>query len=554
MTDKRAVAIIVLLQLCAFYVIRPGGNFPINDDWAFAHSAIWFSEEGRIRLSDWTAPNIVPQTVLGGTLTALFGFSFELLRHLTQLISLLTGLVIFYFFRSGRLDPQQSLVASLVVVAMPSWWVLANSYMTDMYGLLFGMAAAALFLRAFSTGSAKGIAAATVVVCIGVLQRQVLLVIPFAFGLGWLWRERRFSVPALLIATGPLLAALATEVFFYLYLASGQGIPEAQDFVNKRFIPMLLATLRGDAGLRTYVWDNFLTMMSYLGWFTAAWFAWWGLDPNSRPKRLLIVIAVAAVAALMQVTQWLPPYLANNTIDRAGIGPFTVYDGLPRELANLDRSPGVVWRIAGLVAAFGVVALAQLVISLLRRLPGTATSRDGRRVFLAVCIIGSVGPFIITGYFDRYLLLVIPFIILLWAQTHEQRIAAATRRVSRLAALAWVTWITSASVVATHDYFAWNRARWAAIELAVGLGATPDTLDGGFEYNGFHRFETLPRKRYPGKSFWWVKGDEFAVTFSEVPGYSLVREFTVDRIGSRTPPVVRLNRRNTGAAPEDDPG
>jgi hypothetical protein len=109
--------------------------------------------------------------------------------------------------------------------------------------------------------------------------------------------------------------------------------------------------------------------------------------------------------------------------------------------------------------------------------------------------------------------------------------------------MAWIFVAIASSAAATHDYFAWNRARWDAIRAAEKLGATPDTLDGGFEYNGYHRFERNPRDKVPGKSAWWVKDDQYVVAFIPVAGYEEIATFPVRRWLPRTPPVVRLLRR-----------
>ena len=78
-------------------------------------------------------------------------------------------------------------------------------------------------------------------------------------------------------------------------------------------------------------------------------------------------------------------------------------------------------------------------------------------------------------------------------------------------------------VCALHDYFAWNHARWAAYErLANEYGATPEQVDGGYEFNGW-----LTRDAYI-KSFgvdgsarpgWWVIDNRYAIDFAPRPGY-----------------------------------
>ena len=85
---------------------------------------------------------------------------------------------------------------------------------------------------------------------------------------------------------------------------------------------------------------------------------------------------------------------------------------------------------------------------------------------------------------------------------------------------------------------------WDAIGAAHRLGATPDTLDGGFEYNGYHRFEQRPRDRRPGKSWWWVRDVRFVVAFSVPQGYVARQRFPVGRWLPRTPSDIYLSERD----------
>lgn len=139
LSESKCLALLLLVQIVMMLIVQPGGDFPLNDDWAYSHSVEWLLSEGRIRLSDWIAPNLLPQTVLGASVTLFAGFSFETLRHLTQFIALLTSVAVYFWFRTGRLSPVESLIACLVLISMPSWSVLASSYMSDLYGMLFAV-------------------------------------------------------------------------------------------------------------------------------------------------------------------------------------------------------------------------------------------------------------------------------------------------------------------------------------------------------------------------------------------------------------------------------
>jgi hypothetical protein len=152
---------------------NPHGDFPLHDDRAYAHSVRWLLDEHRIRLSDWIAMNLLPQAVAAAVVTSLFGFSFETLRHLSQAVALVASVAAFYCFRTIGLVASDALIASLAMIAMPCWPVLANSYMTDLYGLVFALPAAAFFIRELERPSPSRLFAGTLISSIGVLERQI---------------------------------------------------------------------------------------------------------------------------------------------------------------------------------------------------------------------------------------------------------------------------------------------------------------------------------------------------------------------------------------------
>jgi hypothetical protein len=544
-SESKCLGLLLLVQLVMTVIIQPSGNFPLNDDWAYSHSVEWLLSEGRIRLSDWIAPNLLPQTLLGASVSTFAGFSFENLKHLTQLIAILTSLAVFYWFRTGKLSPVESLFASLVVISMPSWAVLANSYMSDFYGMLFAVVGATMLLRSLKKPSTGLIISATAVVCVGMLQRQVLLVIPFAFMLAWFWEHRRWTPRIVFFGLLPLFATIVTELLYFEYLSSGPGVPEAQIISNDRLLPFLFQALLGEGDRRQAMLFNLAAMIAYLGLFFVAWAAWWGAQASNRKEWFYWTALTLSVAAVTLFTSWLPPYLENNTIDAAGIGPFTVYDGLPRELVVQQRQAGFIWPLAGLVAAFGISAVLVLAYKSIKQLIRGRNHADAQMVFTMAVIAAYAVPFLITAFFDRYLLFILPFVLLLWSQVWPRAENQKTFKLQKPLALTWVAFVLILSSIATHDYFAWNRARWDAISYAESIGASPETLDGGFEYNGYYRFEQQPRIRVRGKSFWWVKDDEYAVTFSEVAGYELLRSFPVNRYSNRTQPeILLLHRKN----------
>jgi len=73
-----------------------------------------------------------------------------------------------------------------------------------------------------------------------------------------------------------------------------------------------------------------------------------------------------------------------------------------------------------------------------------------------------------------------------------------------------------------HDYLAWNRTRWVAINDLLRAGVSPSHIDGGFEFNGYILHSDGPKngpgsfgERIPG-------GDDYLITFGEIDGYQVL--------------------------------
>ena len=201
----------------------------------------------------------------------------------------------------------------------------------------------------------------------------------------------------------------------------------------------------------------------------------------------------------------------------------------------------MLWRGAALAAAYGLIVLVAATARSVQVIAQGATKDRGERVYLLALLGAYLLPFALTDYIDRYLLFVLPFALALIARIWPQQSGMV-----RIAAAGWLILALGLGIAATHDYFAWNRARWDAIHAAERLGATPDTLDGGFEYNAYYRFEHKPRVTGAGKRWWWVADDRYVVAFSVAPGFVERSRFDVDRWLARTPPAIFLLERTGG--------
>ena len=540
MTSRRSILLLAALQLAIVALVEPRGEFPLNDDWAYAHSVRWLLEEHRVRLSDWIAMNLLPQALLGGAVATLCGFSFEALRHLGQAWSLAALLLAFAWFRSLPMAPRDAVFAAVVLAAFPAWPVLSNSFMTDTLGLALGLAAATALLRWLRQPTAPWLALGTGLALIGVLQRQVVLVVPAAALAACLWCRPRDARRALMAAIS-LGVCLAGEAAYQAYLAAGPGIPEAQRIAHGRVLPLVRQALTNEGRHGEIVALHSAEIAALLGLFVAPWAAWRGLPLATRRARMLFLAGTAALSAFALAAGWLPPYRPNQVIDAFGVGPVLLFDTV-RGGGGLDRGAGWLWRVAVPVAAAGTLALAAMVAAAIERARAERRDTDPALPFVLAIVAMYLVPFMVTDYFDRYLLFVLPFVIALWPLAVAEPQAA--RPAARAGALLLAGVAIVLSCVATRDYFSWNRARWSAIRAAEARGAVPDSLDGGFEYNGFHGFEAhRGGAPLPGKSWYWVRDDRFVVALTPVAGYQVVGRWPVKHLLPRTPPEVVLLER-----------
>jgi len=161
-----------------------------------------------------------------------------------------------------------------------------------------------------------------------------------------------------------------------------------------------------------------------------------------------------------------------------------------------------------------------------------AHARDAhvaRATRLLLALVGAlyVTPNLISPYFDRYLLSVLPLALAISAHPLREPQAATRSGPSRAASVgAAVALACSASfsVAAVHDYLGWNRARWeAASWLVAECAASPAAIDGGFEWNAAMLYDPSWVAR-PDKSWWWVDDDRWVIAFGALPERRVVHQ------------------------------
>jgi hypothetical protein len=215
----------------------------------------------------------------------------------------------------------------------------------------------------------------------------------------------------------------------------------------------------------------------------------------------------------------------QNVLYNCGLGPLLFRDTSLLRL-NIEgfEIPLSIFRVISFTGMLASILLlfffvSFFIISLKKSYKETATARD--KFFQLLFISSAIYLFLLVNVpiFDRYILVLVPMALLMYAII----LMEITKPMQvKYFVVSWVmvALIVVFEVLATHDYLAWNRAKWQALNHLTGdLKISPKEIDGGYEFNGIHNYDVhYVSSQY--KSWWWVIDDKYILTMGMLPGYS----------------------------------
>lgn len=511
--DAAALIAIGAGALVVVAAIGLRGDFPLSDDWSYAYAVRGLCTEGTLRLSPWTGASFVLQGWYGALLCRLFGFSFEVLRASTVALAIL-GAVGFHLLLGIAGVSGRARALGLACFALGPLYVnLAFTFMTDVPFTVAAVWAGYAYLRGLARGRRAPLVVGGVLAAGALLIRQHGIFVAVAAALTALaardrpWRDR--------LADAVAAAALPVAVFlaYHVWLFAWQGAPGG----------VVMKLTEASTPSFTGVVNNAFRGIATLGFLLLPVAAAARHDVVARHPR--VAAAVCAVLAVLGLALWLRLdaamfYLSNVMYD-FGLGASTLRDtqflGLRAPIAFGSPLRAVLTPVAILGA--GVLATAVL--------DGATSRRDpiARFLLIATAVL-FVGTLLHTRYyFDRYLLIVVPFAI---AATLVATAPDVTRTSMLLAGL-----LATYAIAGTHDYLAWNRARDAGLHELLDSGISVREIDGGMDFNAWHlaaevdRWPTDAEARVgqplTRKSWWWVVDDRYVASFRGLPGYGVRR-------------------------------
>ncbi len=535
-TTLATIAAMIAAAAAIAAIIGLRGDFPLSDDWAYAYAARGLCEQGELHFLPWTGASLIFQVWYGALLCKIFGFSFTALRISTFALAVF-GVVGFYLMLRRLNIRQSGAVAGAALLGLnPIYLNLSFTYMSDVPFTVLAIWAGYHYVRGLSEDRRILLVAGALFAAAAALVRQHGVFLAGAASLTALLAQKPFRtriVDALICSALPL-AALAA---FQMWLIKVHGLPSGME--NK--ISEALSADPWAVGNAAFRGLLYLGLML----FPAAWALSHPAGSNRRLMGLATFTVALSLCSFLYQREGALMFYLTNIMDFFSLGAISLRDvhflGFPYEPQ------------AGPIAAVILTGIASLGWALLAG-PWFAGLRHWHRIGRTFCVLAFSLLFLGSllqahYYFDRYLIPMLPF-ALAAAFAAEPRL-----RINKLCYLLTAL-IAAYSIAGTHDYMAWNRARFEGLALLEAEGVSAREIDGGMEYNGWHSAadfghwpsdeEARPGQPASRKSWWWVYDDRFIAAFRKLDGYRVKYEMPYDRWLPPSKASVFILERNDG--------
>jgi hypothetical protein len=511
---------LLLAFFIAELIVFPAGEFPLNDDWAYAKSIQLLHREGVLNIGDWPAMTLLTHLLWGYGFTGLFGFSFFVLR-LSTIVSSLIGVC--FFFRVLEMVSRSrpvALAGSFALLFNPLYFNLSNTFMTDVNFntlLVMGLYFAFSYYQTLRWSCLPVIAVLSVML---VLLRQFGVVYPLCFLLSTLaLRERRaWSVTAGILIMGLTLASL---MYYQNYLKSILSENAAYRFVEQHgtsdsvFWEKTLANLKSRYASIVYqvLFYSFPAAVLFIrGLFVRTGFVKAGMV-------WLLCLGLSIALFNGTLTQM------GNVFEDMSVGAETSYEILNMTYTDHKHtySPffnGFLMEVCKYF--FSSVTLCVLVLIVWQSRTGSFMKAvfTPVRLLLLSSFTAYVGLLVVSdSYFDRYH---IPLVTLAIIAVSRAAVHLPPRWRAASVVLLFFFYI---SVFGTRDYFLVNRQRWTAYAyLHDELRVPTSRINAGFEINCWNE----------GKWTWWqnfltLEGYDYLIQYQPEPGFRLLKEYEFRR-------------------------
>lgn len=498
--------LIAFIWLIAFIIVKPFGEFPLNDDWAYSKNVLYLVEDGILKFTNWPAMTLIFHMIWGAAFCKIFGFSFTILRISTIIISLIGLFFVYLIVNKTTKNNKTALFSTLLIAFNPLYFSLSYTFMTDIPFITWSLIAVYFYLNYFNNSKLQYLLLASFFSVLAILIRQTGILIPFVFFVVYIYKN---SKNILLVFSTTFLVIASLFIFEY-YLKSSNKLPASYASANNLFDNFNILRFASSSVLRLK------TLFLYTGLFLLPilFFQFSEIWKSLTKRQKIIRTLISSIIFPLTLFNKFP---TGNIFYNFGLGPKLLKDGYFK--INISPTlPEFVFIILKIAGSIGAVLLIFYLISLFVNKKNIIKEKF---IFFILLIIGGyLFYFSLDKYsFDRYYLFAQIFILLLIIH-----LPLKINKFSGIISVLFFAIFFIFSVSATHDYFSWNKTRWKILNELESQGVLPENIDGGFEYNGWH--QTAERSNIQNinqKSWWFVKNDDYVVSFGEIEGFEVIK-------------------------------
>ena len=534
-TDFINIASIAFAWIIMTILVNPIGNFPLNDDWAYAESVKHLLTTGNFRLPGWAVANLLPQVLWGALFCLPFGFSFTALRFSTLTLGLLGVIVTYGLLKEISVNRKIALIGAFILAVNPLYFGLANTFMTDIPHYTITIISLYFFTLGIKKNFRQAIFFAVFFALISLLIRQVTAALFLGYAVTYIVKNKLRIYSSIASVILFILIPIGIQlVFFQLfwpqnignYGAKEQEIISEITYINSETIVNFLYFA--------------LCAFLYLGCFLFPFLVLAFIIKLYRIKSIAqkSILISSLLFTLVIIGAWLfdkkerMPIAGNVLIDW-GLGPLTLRDTLLSQAQLVPNSLELFWIVMTILAIIGAALL------LIFTCFSTFQLFLDRQIFLkerSLILLNNSTAFIyflplgLSFFFDRYLLLLLPLSMVMVLNSLDKIDSLKLGFKTWLFILLTILFISIFTVATTHDYLSWNRIRWQALNNLMQEQITPDRIDGGFEFNGWYLYDPdypVYQKTQNNEVWWWVVKDDYIIAFSPIKGYTAIEQYTL---------------------------
>ncbi len=468
--EQRYLLILYLIFTSAVLFVDPRGDFPLNDDYQYAHPVQTLIAYGKFELAHTFAPNIFLQVLWGYLFCWISSaFDYSILRFSTLCTALIAMTYIFRTLRFLSCQEDKSFMLTSLYVFTPVFFLSAFSFMTEVPFIALVSASVFHYIRFLKVGTKRdrfwGFLAA-----IGALlirQPGILLIICFEGYYLWNRRARRQ------LLHGAIYVALALGTFLLIEYVLKPGLEVSDHYlsVGKHYLQTLWQTpevffyrqLKYNTYLMIMMGFYFLPLLpTHLVYFYRSY---------SAPTKWVVGGILLATSIALGITWIGHDFPFNGSI----LKDFALGVHLLADQQWIQQSlPSLSWVLLfpmSILSIFSAITLAWLLWHHRRK--------SLVRFFLLLLMVYQIAMTVFS-YTDRYFIwpmLMLVFVLGLLGINLPRRTVAFSVIMSLFVFM---------SVAGTKDYLQWNRVVNDKIKAMLEEGVSGKTIDAGAAIN--HHF------------------------------------------------------------------